>query len=181
METFWSVRANKVMEIVPMEATEKGVERGRERGKESQRLILTMLSASLPVCSRLFLPLLARYTFGRGEEEKRRDSEKLEMRRKKGEEEALALGWWVLEFVCRGRTIHFRVAVLDPSMRHDSFYFGPAAHRISLMMTVRQSGGGKKRRGEEMRRGRGECNPNGCRRKPTANVAAVFFALMARS
>ena len=50
------------------------------------------------------------------------------------------------------RTIHFRVAVLDPSMRHDSFYFGPA-HRISLMMTVRQSGGGKKRRGEEMRRG----------------------------
>ena len=34
METFWSVRANKVMEIVPMEATEKGVERGREREGE---------------------------------------------------------------------------------------------------------------------------------------------------
>ena len=50
METFWSVRANKVMEIVPMEATKKGVERGRERGKESQRLILTMLSASLLAC-----------------------------------------------------------------------------------------------------------------------------------
>ena len=93
METFWSVRANKVMEIVPMEATEKGVERGREKEGESQRLILTMLSASLPACSRLFLPLLARYTFGREEEEKRRDSEKLEMRRKKGEEEAVALGW----------------------------------------------------------------------------------------
>ena len=36
METFWSVRANKVMEIVPMEATEKGVERGREREKEGE-------------------------------------------------------------------------------------------------------------------------------------------------
>ena len=57
METFWSVQASKVMEIVPMEATEKGVERGGRRGREpkTDSPNPVCLPACLP-CSRLFLP-----------------------------------------------------------------------------------------------------------------------------
>ena len=127
METFWSVRANKVMEIVPMEATEKGVERGRERGKESQRLILTMLSASLLACllKIVFAPLGAIHIRQRG----RRKAQGLGKVWRCGGRTGRKGHWhWVGGYLSlfAGRTIHFRVAVLDPSMRHDSFYFGPA-------------------------------------------------------
>ena len=182
---FLSVRANKVMEIVPMwKRPKKGSSEGEKEGREGEPKTDSHNVVCQPACSRLFLPFLARYTFGRGEEEKRRDSEKLEMRRKKGEEEALALGWSGGGYLSlfAERTIHFRVAVLDPpSMRHDSFYFGPA-----LTPHLTHDDSAAIRRREEDEKGRGECNPNGCRRKPTANVAAaaaiaVFFALMARS
>ena len=106
METFWSVQASKVMEIVPMEATEKGVERGGRRGREPKT------DSPNAVC----LPALLKIVFAffpwrdTHSAEEKRSRVKLGMRRRRGR------GRERVEFVCKERTIHFRVAVLDPSV-----------------------------------------------------------------
>ena len=81
-----------------MEATEKGVEREKEGG--SQRLILTMLSASLPACllKIVFASLGAIHIRQRGRR-KAQGLGKVGDAAEEGEAEEEALGWLVGSWV----------------------------------------------------------------------------------